>query len=85
MRARRWIGVLSGLLWIGSWRIIYLEIFRWQHLTRTLRFNPPPSPPGWPPAKAGLPLKAACVTAVVAPLVFLATVVSRRPEPTALS
>ena len=78
MRAPRWVGMLSGLLWIGSWRIIYLEIFRWHHMTRTLRFSPPPTRPGWPPPKAGLPLKAACATAVIAPLVFLTTVLSRR-------
>jgi hypothetical protein len=39
---RRWLPWVSGVVSIGSWRIVYLEIFRWQHVTRTLRFNPPP-------------------------------------------
>ena len=72
----RWISVGA---WLFSWRIIYLEIFRWQHMTKTLRFNPPPPPPGTDvEPKAGLPLKAVCACAVAAPLVFLSTLIRRR-------
>lgn len=43
MRWLRWISLGARAF---SWRVIYLEIFRWHHMTRTLRFNPPPAPPG---------------------------------------
>lgn len=67
----RWI---SAAAWLFSWRVVYLEIFRWHHMTKTLRFNPPPVPPGMNVApKAGLPLKAVCVCAIAAPVVFLGT------------
>jgi hypothetical protein len=76
VRRLRWI---SAAVWIFSWRVIYLEIFRWHHMTRTLRFNPPPPPPGTDlRPKAGLPLIAVCTCAVAAPLVFLMTVVAER-------
>ena len=76
VRRLRWI---SGIAWIASWRTIYLEIFRWHHMTRTLRFNPPPALPGTDiQPKAGLPLIAACVTAVAAPIVFLTTIFVER-------
>jgi hypothetical protein len=68
----RW---LSGLVWIGSWRIVYLEVFRWQHLTRTLRFNRAPARPGLPAPKPGLPLQAVRIAAVAAPAVFVVTTV----------
>jgi hypothetical protein len=62
--------LISAVVWVGSWRIIYLEMFRWHHLTRTLRFNPPPG--GAVVPKPGLPVRAVRVAAVVAPMVFLA-------------
>ncbi len=74
INAVRW---LSGLVWIGSWRIVYLEIFRWHHLTRTLRFSPPPPRPGWPTPKPGLPLRAVRVVAIAAPAVFVAATIRR--------
>lgn len=75
MRRLRWAG---GILWIASWRIIYLEIFRWHHMSKTLRFTAPEPLPGHDePPRPGLPVKAACVTAVTAPLVFLATFLPR--------
>jgi hypothetical protein len=77
----RWI---SAAAWLFSWRIVYLEVFRWQHMTKTLRFNPPPAPPGLNVVpKAGLPLKAVCVCAIAAPAVFLSTCV--RPVTARLS
>jgi hypothetical protein len=79
MRRLRWI---SGIVWIFSWRTIYLEVFRWHHMTRSLRFNPPPPIPGTNVRpKAGLPLIAVCVSSVAAPLIFItATIVERRPH-----
>src|SRR4029079_6777966 len=34
--------------WAASWTIIFLEIFRWHHMSRTLRFTPPAPLPGMP-------------------------------------
>jgi hypothetical protein len=75
----RWLRWISAGVWIFSWRVIYLEIFRWQHMTRTLRFNPPAPPPGTDiQSKAGLPLIAVCLSAVAAPLVFITTMIAER-------
>ena len=73
MRVVRWV---SGLLWMWSWYTMSLEIFRWRHVTSRLRFNqPPPLPgtgvsprPGWPPR-----MVFGCF--LLAPVVFLATLV----------
>jgi hypothetical protein len=75
----KWLRRISVIIWIFTWRIIYLEIFRWHHMTKSLRFNPPPPLPGTDiRPKAGAPLIAVCVGAVAAPLVFVtATVVER--------
>jgi hypothetical protein len=75
----KWLRRISVIIWIFTWRIIYLEIFRWHHMTRSLRFNPPPPLPGTDiRPRAGAPLIAVCVGAVAAPLVFVtATVVER--------
>ena len=43
MRRLRWI---SGIVWIFCWYTVYLEVFRWHHMTKSLRFNPPPPIPG---------------------------------------
>lgn len=67
MRTLRW---LSAAAWIFSWRIVYLEIFRWHHMSRTLRFTGPPG------AKPGIPVRAIRACAVLSPLTFLATFVS---------
>lgn len=75
----RWLRWVSAAAWAFSWRIIYLEIFRWHHMTPTLRFNPPPAPPGVDrQPKPGRPLIAICVCAVVAPIVHIATLVAAR-------
>jgi hypothetical protein len=75
----RWLRWVSGMVWAFSWYTIYLEIFRWQHMTKSLRFNPPPPMPGTNrPPKAGIPLKALCVSSVAAPLVFLAATIAGR-------
>ena len=68
----RWLRWISGIALIFCWRTVYLEIFRWHHMTRSLRFNPPPPIPGTNvQPKAGMPLIAVCVGSVVAPLVFV--------------
>ena len=64
MRRLRW---LSAAAWIVSWRIVYLEIFRWHHMSRTLRFTGPPG------ARPGLPVRTIRVVAIAAPIVFLAS------------
>jgi hypothetical protein len=75
MRLLRWA---SGTLWIGSWTIIVLEVFRWHHMSRTLHFTPPKPPPGMHvQPHAGLPLIAACACAVAAPVVFLGATAAR--------
>jgi hypothetical protein len=75
----RWLRRISGIVWIFSWYTIYLEIFRWHHMTKSLRFNPPPPPPGTDiRPKAGAPLIAACLGSVAAPLVFLAATMIER-------
>ena len=42
----RWLRRVSGIVWIFSWYTIYLEIFRWHHMTRSLlpAFSRPSSP-----------------------------------------
>ena len=75
----RWLRRISAIAWVFSWYTIYLEIFRWRHMTKSLRFNPPPPPPGTDiRVKAGTPLKAVCLGAVTAPLVFLTTTMMER-------
>ena len=59
--------ILSGAAWIISWRIVYLEITRWHHMSRTLRFTGPPG------AKPGLPVRTIRILAIAAPIAFLAS------------
>ena len=75
----KWLRRISGIIWIFTWRTIYLEIFRWHHITKSLRFNPPPPPPGTDiRPRPGAPLIAVCAGAVAAPLVFVAATVVER-------
>ena len=75
----KWLRRISGIIWIFTWRTIYLEIFRWHHMTKSLRFNPPPPPPGTDiRPRPGTPLIAVCAGAVAAPLVFVAATVVER-------
>ena len=75
----RWLRRISGIVWIFSWYTLYLEIFRWHHMTKSLRSNPPPPPPGTGiRPKAGAPLIAVCLGSVAAPLVFLAATIIER-------
>ncbi|UAC00777.1 hypothetical protein Dvina_23635 [Dactylosporangium vinaceum] len=70
MRLVRW---LSAALWAGSWLLMVLEVFRWHHLTPTLRFRPDPPPDAHGVGHLGLPAQAARMCAFVAPAVFVAT------------
>jgi len=54
---------------------MFLEIFRWKHVTPSLRFNPgPPLPDGTKP-RPGLPLIFVFVAAALAPVTFLTIVI----------
>ena len=44
----RWLRWISGIVWIFCWYTLYLEVFRWHHMTKSLRFNPPPPVQGVP-------------------------------------
>jgi hypothetical protein len=75
----RWLRRISGLVWVFSWYTIYLEIFRWHHMTKSLRFNPPPPLPGTDiQPRPGAPLIAVCLGSVAAPLVFLTATMMER-------
>jgi hypothetical protein len=66
---------------VASWRVIYLEIFRWQHMTKGLRFNPPPPLRGADRLPtAGWPLRLASLSAVAAPVLFVTTVLMERRQ-----
>jgi hypothetical protein len=67
MGEMRPLRLLSAAAWIFSWRIVYLEITRWHHMSRTLRFTGPPG------AKPGLPVRAIRITAFAAPIAFVAS------------
>jgi hypothetical protein len=76
MRAVSWLG---GVVWIGSWYLMCLEITRWRHVKPSLAFNSAPDPVTGVRPRPGLPLillYVACVTAppaVVASLIFKRT------------
>lgn len=55
---------ISGGGWIVSWSIISLEIFRWHHMTTSLRLHPPPALPGFPPPRPGGLLLTTIVTSI---------------------
>ncbi|WP_020659622.1 hypothetical protein [Amycolatopsis benzoatilytica] len=73
----RWWWLLGAELavWAGSWRIMHLEVHRWHHLGPTLRFTPPPVPPGTPQPRPGLPVRGMRAVAVAAPALAAATAV----------
>lgn len=75
----RWLRWISGAVWVFSWHTIYLEIFRWHHMTRSLRFQAPPAMTGsHAPARAGMPVRAMRVASVAAPVVFLTATIAER-------
>jgi hypothetical protein len=61
-----------------SWFVIFLEIFRWHHMTTSLHLNPPPQIPGFPPPRAGGFLKSAIALSIASPLIFVGLMVARR-------
>jgi hypothetical protein len=72
----KWI---SGFLWLGSWYLMWLEVFRWEHVTRSLSFNAGPPIPGTNiHIKPGRPLKALFVCFYAAPSIFVLAVAASR-------
>jgi hypothetical protein len=67
-RSARVVGFVSLVLWGGSWYLVWKEIFHWQHMTKTLRFQFKDAPPGVPEPKPGLPVRALRVVALVSPV-----------------
>lgn len=68
LRTARWVTLF---LWLLSWFTIYLEIFHWHHMTTSLRLNPPPTPPGFPPATPGNFLIGSIALSIISPLAFI--------------
>ena len=62
---------IAGALWVYSWAVVWLEIYRWHHMTRSFRLNPPPTPPGLPPPHPGMFLLSARVLGLAAPAAFV--------------
>lgn len=75
MWALRWVG---GVLWAGSWYLMYLEITRWHHVTPSLRFNAGPRSDTGGQPRPGRPLKLLAVVAAIAPLVVMGSFVLDR-------
>jgi hypothetical protein len=76
MRRLRWV---SGIVWVFNWYTIDLEIIRWHHMTKSLRFSAPPPVAGRNGRfRAGMPLKAVCVRSVDAPLAFVTATIAGR-------
>jgi hypothetical protein len=63
-----------------SWFILGMEIFRWHHVTKTLRLNPPKAPPGYPEPQPGLPLLSVLAGSALAPIVFLVAAIAARAD-----
>jgi len=62
----------SGLLWVLSWFALYLEIYRWHHVTPSLHLSPPAPPPGTDiQARPGEFLIAVLGSSALAPAVFV--------------
>jgi hypothetical protein len=64
---------------LGGRGLLGEDAVDWHHMTKSLRFNPPPPLPGTDTRpRAGAPLIAVCLGSVAAPLIFLtATMVER--------
>ncbi|RSD11982.1 hypothetical protein [Amycolatopsis eburnea] len=68
-----WVGGVALVVWVVSWRIVWLEVFRWRHLTKTLRFQAPDPPAGVAVVpRPGWPVRCLRVAAIVSPVVCLA-------------
>ncbi|VVJ24907.1 Uncharacterised protein [Amycolatopsis camponoti] len=64
-----WLSAVSVGLWVGSWIIVWHEIFRWHHMTKTLRFQVRDIPPGIPEPKPGLPVIVLRAVAMLSPII----------------
>jgi hypothetical protein len=68
---------ISAIAWVWSWYTMYLEIHRWKHVTRSLRFNTGPPIAGTTIRPSpGLPLKALYACSVGAPTVLVGTIIA---------
>ena len=76
LRQLRWAGCM---VWAWSWYTMYLEIFRWGHVTRHLRFDATPIPGTQVRPKPGRPLKALFVCFFGAPVVVVLSFVVEKP------
>ena len=66
----------SGILWVLSWSALYLEIYRWHHVTPSLHLSPPAPPPGTDiQARPGEFLIAVLGSSALAPAVFVVLLV----------
>jgi hypothetical protein len=74
MRVVRWLG---GVVWVGSWYLMYLEITRWRHVKPSLAFNSDPDPVTGIRPRPGEPLIVLYVACVAAPFVVMAGPVTR--------
>jgi hypothetical protein len=74
MRVVKWLG---GVVWVGSWYLMYLEITRWRHVKRSLAFNSDPDPVTGLRPRPGQPLILLYVACVAAPFVVMARPVVR--------
>jgi hypothetical protein len=68
---------LGGVVWAGSWYLMYLEITRWRHVKPSLAFNSDPDPITGIRPRPGEPLKLLYVACVASPLVVMAGPVTR--------
>lgn len=66
------------MVWAWSWYTMYLEIFRWGHVTRQLRFNSTPIPGTQIQPKPGRPLKALFVCFFAAPPAVMLSIFAER-------
>ncbi len=79
LSARRVMWV-SGIAWTVSWACLWLEIFHWRHITKTLRLNPPPVPAGHPKPKPGHFLLSVLAGSALTPAVFLVAAIVARTK-----
>jgi hypothetical protein len=69
MRFAKWLmPVLGGVVWAGSWYLMYLEITRWHHVKPSLAFNSDTAPA----ARPGQPLILLYAACVAGPLMVAA-------------
>ena len=70
---------LCGSLWVLGWFALYLEIYRWLHVTPSLHLNGPPSAPGTAIlSRPGGFLIAVLASSALAPLLFVSLLLWNR-------